>query len=232
MKAIETSHICVLGSSGLAAEVLKNLVLPNVGEFTIVDDGLVTAQDCGSNFFVTQDDVGASRAETVTKWLLEMNPDVKGNTVKKSSETVVGKEDLKFFNKFTVVIATQLFGEKLHLKLAEHLFKERIPYIALKVNGLVASMRVQFDEITITESHPTNDRTDLYIYPKQLEVFPELSQFIKGYDLNTKDVEKAAHLPAVAILGQFTQQWMKSVCIVSSIFFVFFLILLTRKRFW
>ena len=82
-KAIETAHICVLGSNGVAAEVLKNLVLPNVGEFTVVDDANVTAQDCGNNFFVTQDDIGKSRSETVTKWLLEMNPDVKGHSVKK-----------------------------------------------------------------------------------------------------------------------------------------------------
>ncbi|ETO05567.1 hypothetical protein RFI_31831, partial [Reticulomyxa filosa] len=61
----------------------------------------------------------------------------------------------------------------------------------------------------VLESHPTNDRTDFYIYHEQLKIFKELQHFIDSFDLKTQDVEKRAHLPCLAILGQYTQKWME-----------------------
>ena len=40
-KKLATSHIVMLGSSSAGSETLKNLVLPAVGKFTIVDDAKV-----------------------------------------------------------------------------------------------------------------------------------------------------------------------------------------------
>lgn len=57
------SHLCVLGSTAVGTETLKNLVLPGCGNITIVDDATVTDGDLGNNFFVTEADVGSSRAE-------------------------------------------------------------------------------------------------------------------------------------------------------------------------
>jgi amyloid beta precursor protein binding protein 1 len=55
--------VCLLGATGLGAEALKNLVLPGIGSFTIVDGAKVTSSDLGNNFFVTEEDVGRSRAQ-------------------------------------------------------------------------------------------------------------------------------------------------------------------------
>ena len=57
------AKICLLGSSGVGTETLKNLVLPGCGDVTIVDDAIVTEGDLGNNFFVTVEDVGKPRAE-------------------------------------------------------------------------------------------------------------------------------------------------------------------------
>jgi molybdopterin/thiamine biosynthesis adenylyltransferase len=57
------SRICVLGSTAIGTETLKNLVLPGCGNITIVDDALVKESDLGNNFFVTEEDIGKSRAE-------------------------------------------------------------------------------------------------------------------------------------------------------------------------
>ena len=46
---------------GLGAEVTKNLCLAGISA-TLVDGGLVTADDVSSNFFLTLDDVGSNRA--------------------------------------------------------------------------------------------------------------------------------------------------------------------------
>ena len=41
-KLLGSSHIIVIGSSSAGTETLKNLVLPGVGKFTIVDDHKVS----------------------------------------------------------------------------------------------------------------------------------------------------------------------------------------------
>ena len=48
----------VLGTSSAASETLKNLVLPGIGRFTIVDDAEVQNSDFGHEFFVTRKDIG------------------------------------------------------------------------------------------------------------------------------------------------------------------------------
>jgi len=48
----------VLGTSSAATETLKNLVLPGIGRFTIVDDVEVQNSDFGHEFFVTREDLG------------------------------------------------------------------------------------------------------------------------------------------------------------------------------
>ena len=43
---------------GLANEVAKNLVLAGIGSLTIVDDGIVSEDDLGAQFFIRQEHVG------------------------------------------------------------------------------------------------------------------------------------------------------------------------------
>merc|ERR1719499_1251349 len=221
-KNIEEAHICVLGSGATASESLKNLVLPNIGEFTIVDDALVSASDLGNNFFVTQDKVGKSRAEVVKDNMLEMNDTVKGNHLEKPVSSLLEGEALGFFDQFTLVIATQMYGSDVE-KLAAYLRTKNIPLIVARTNGLMGSVRLVVRELCIVESHPDDKRDDLYIYPPQLETFPELQEFINSYDLkmdvdtaaldNSKESEELkdglANIPAPVITSQRLAQWIK-----------------------
>jgi amyloid beta precursor protein binding protein 1 len=68
--------VLVLGSGSAATETLKNLVLPGVGRFLVVDDAKVSRRDIGQNFFVREEKIGTPRCECVTNCLLELNPDV------------------------------------------------------------------------------------------------------------------------------------------------------------
>lgn len=83
-QALEDAHVLFLPSATMHAagvETLKNLILPGIGQFTIVDDQRVTEADLGVNFFLTEDDIEASRAESCVRWLNELNPDVVGHAV-------------------------------------------------------------------------------------------------------------------------------------------------------
>ena len=81
--ALEESHILLLneGAGTVGVETLKNLVLPGVGNFTIVDDRLVEEKDLGVNFFLAEESLGRSRAEECCRYLQELNPEVRSNAI-------------------------------------------------------------------------------------------------------------------------------------------------------
>lgn len=62
-------------------ETLKNLILPGIGNFTIVDQEQVSENDLGVNFFLTEESLGKPRAHETCKYLQELNPDVNGQAV-------------------------------------------------------------------------------------------------------------------------------------------------------
>lgn len=212
-KAIERAHICVLGGGPVASETLKNLVLPNVGEFTIVDAAKVKARDLGNNFFVEEAFIGKSRAETVCALLLEMNPDVRGHAVVRDPMELIAK-NLEFFDSFTVVVATQIYGTAV-LELSKYLKAKDIVFINVRANGLIGELRIQKEEHPIIESKPIDDRTDLYIHPEQLARFEELDQYLKSFDLLQRvdlqgdEGRLHTHVPCIAIITQFAEAWKK-----------------------
>ncbi|RHY32776.1 hypothetical protein DYB32_002258 [Aphanomyces invadans] len=73
-----SAKLLLLNAGPTGSEILKNVVLPGVGSFEIVDDHVVSESDLGNNFFVKTEDVNRPRAQVVTEWMLEMNPDVRG----------------------------------------------------------------------------------------------------------------------------------------------------------
>lgn len=82
-EALEQAHVLLLNSGPgvVGVEVLKNLILPGIGNFTIVDEENVTEKDLGINFFLTDDSLGKPRASETCKYLTELNPDVNGHPV-------------------------------------------------------------------------------------------------------------------------------------------------------
>ena len=71
---LTNSTILLLGASPTGSETLKNLILPRIKKFIIVDDAKVAARDLGSNFFLTEDDLGESKAQKMVELLHELNP--------------------------------------------------------------------------------------------------------------------------------------------------------------
>lgn len=90
-RALEESHVLLItssegsGSSVTGVETLKNLVLPSIGQFTILDAATVSEADLGINFFLEASSLGKSRAEESVRLLEELNPDVKGRAISQVS---------------------------------------------------------------------------------------------------------------------------------------------------
>lgn len=47
-KLLENAKVCLINGTALGTEILKSLVLPGIGAFTIVDGEKITEQDIGS----------------------------------------------------------------------------------------------------------------------------------------------------------------------------------------
>jgi amyloid beta precursor protein binding protein 1 len=62
-RALMESSILLINADAPGTETLKNLVLPGLGKFTILDSSTVTGADASSNFFVNVSSIGSSRAQ-------------------------------------------------------------------------------------------------------------------------------------------------------------------------
>ena len=90
---LSNSNVLLLNATGAGTETLKNLILPAVGRFTVVDHSNVTERDCGNNFFVTVDSIGKPRAQVTSELLKELNPDVEGDFIVAQAEKFVYEND-------------------------------------------------------------------------------------------------------------------------------------------
>ena len=105
--ALEKARVCVIGATATATEILKSLVLPGVGSFTIVDGKKVTAEDIGNNFFLDHESLNQSRGSVAARLLLELNSEVTGDCVDENVDQVLTNRP-DFFTNFDLVIATEI----------------------------------------------------------------------------------------------------------------------------
>jgi amyloid beta precursor protein binding protein 1 len=79
--ALESAHVVFVnsGSGVVAIEALKNMILPGIGRFTVIDDAVVDESDLGSNFFLSRSSIGSSRARLCADLLTELNTNVIGD---------------------------------------------------------------------------------------------------------------------------------------------------------
>lgn len=199
--ALEAAHVCLINATATGTEILKSLVLPGVGAFTILDGKIVTGDDVGNNFFLEKDSIGKSRAKVATELLVELNSDVRGEFVDESLECILQAEP-NFFSKFTVVIATNL-EEATLLKLAGKLWDQKVPLLFCRAYGMVGYMRLQFTDRAIIESRPENEFHDLRLD----RPFPALKAYSDSVRLETLTDTEHAHVPFVVLLLKYLDSW-------------------------
>lgn len=86
---LEQAHVLLVNGNATGTAILKNLVLPGLGQFTILDASKVTGDDLGNNFFLDPEEtkIGDSRAEQAEIYLAEMNEDVTAHSQGQVSAT-------------------------------------------------------------------------------------------------------------------------------------------------
>lgn len=202
-EALESAHLCLLGSSAVASETAKNLVLPGLGELTIVDDELVKQSDIECNFFVPSDSEGLQRAAHVRTLLQDLNCDLKCTLDCRSASKVIFEENEDYWFSFTVVIACGVDTQSL-LKLGNILYERNIPLIVEDVASFYGYMRISIKEHTIMETHPES-LVDLRLDA----TWPALDDFTASYDLQTLTQSEREHVPYVVLLLIYLRKWRK-----------------------
>ncbi|CAG8759598.1 3865_t:CDS:2, partial [Acaulospora colombiana] len=74
--ALEGARLLVIGATATSTSLLKNLVLPGIGHFTILDLNITKPEDVGNNFFLEVDSIGKQKAVEAARLLSELNESV------------------------------------------------------------------------------------------------------------------------------------------------------------
>ncbi|XP_065843401.1 NEDD8-activating enzyme E1 regulatory subunit-like [Oscarella lobularis] len=202
--ALETASVCLINATAAGTETLKNLVLPGIGSFAIVDGEKVTKASIGNNFFLHDDWLGKSRAECATALLLELNGDVKGNYVDETAERMLQNRP-EFFKSFSCVIATNL-SEKTLLNLGDILWGYQIPLVVVRAYGMIGYIRLVFAEHPVVESHPESAHPDLRLD----RPFPEFVQYVDSLDLTSMTKQEHGHTPFLVLLLKYLNRYKES----------------------
>ncbi|MCJ1316264.1 hypothetical protein MMC15_001585 [Xylographa vitiligo] len=206
--ALEEAHVLLLndGAGTVGVETLKNLVLPGVGNFTIVDDRLVEEKDLGVNFFLAEDSLGRSRAEECCKHLQELNPEVGGNAVNQNIEAFVSSNDN--LSTYTLILITAPTSLSTVLRTAaSYAWDASVPLLYIHSNGFYSQFSLQLPlEFPIVDTHPDPLSTqDLRL----LNPWPELLDFMhaKTHNITELSDHEHGHIPYLLVLLHFLDEW-------------------------
>jgi len=194
---IDAANVLLLNASSVGAEVLKNIVLPGFGRFSIVDHRKVTPRDLGKNFYVTLDSVGKSLAQTVCKNLAELNPEnVKGNYLEEKVQKVIFEQP-QFLDSYNYIIASNLDFKTLRV-LGKICQEKKKVLLVVRSYGMIGYIRtyVYSHEIIEGKLDTENEVKDLRIS----DPFPELQKFCDSHVFEKMDFKTHSHSPYIVIL--------------------------------
>ncbi|KAI1163685.1 hypothetical protein F5B18DRAFT_651438 [Nemania serpens] len=210
--ALESANILLVnsGAGTVGVEALKNLVLPGIGRFVIVDDAIVNEADLGVNFFLNEGCLGKSRSESCTKLLLELNPEVQGNWYPKDEEKLDLSQILDRSGPFTLIMYTNPTRQEDVATIEAHASQHQTPVVCIHSAGFYSYFRFSLHgTFPIVDTHPEVEKTtDLRL----LEPWPELFDFAKNMvqGLDALNDHEHGHLPYLVILLHFLEQWRQS----------------------
>ena len=198
---LENAHVCLLNASATGTEILKCLVLPGIGKFTIIDESLTKPEDLGTNFFLNEEAIGQSKAQYAYQLLQELNEDTVGHFYQEKPVELLEK-DPQLFKSFSVVIASRLSEHDL-LKFDQFLWHHNIRLIVCDTFGFLGYLRIVVKEHPVIEAHPDNALDDLRLD----EPFDELKSYMENIDLSKMNKLEHSHTPYLVLLYKFLQKW-------------------------
>lgn len=183
--ALEHASVCLINASATGTETLKNLVLPGIGSFTIIDGENVTETDYTNNFFLSSanPDKCRNRALVAVEAMHELNNAVEGSYIPQNVDTFIDNEDTaySFFKKFSIVVVSQMgMGHSVLTHISNGCYKANVPLIIVRAYGLLGYLRVQARELCVFDSKEEDIAPDLRLH----NPFHQLKDYVTSIDLN------------------------------------------------
>ncbi|CUM46996.1 uncharacterized protein AC631_02941 [Debaryomyces fabryi] len=203
---LESSHICLINATSTGSELLKNLVLPGIGEFTIIDNTEVTENSLSGNFFLAHQDLGDNAAKAMVRELKELNSEVVGNAIEDSLSNVLRQESVQFWDSFNIVVVSNYVPREDLDRLKDILWDKNIPLFFVNTIGFYGSLQLILKETTVIETHDPAKFFDLRIdHP-----WPELQEYVDSINMDDLDDTEHAHVPYIVIFIKALQSWKTS----------------------
>ncbi|MCJ1472373.1 hypothetical protein MMC13_001020 [Lambiella insularis] len=208
-RALEDAHILLIndGMGAVGIETLKNLVLPGIGNFTIVDENIVGEEDLGVNFFLTDESLGKSRAEECCKYLRELNPEVGGRGIKQSLAEFVSQSIAEIGQYTLILLAGPTQICHVLKPVVSIAWESSVPILCIHSNGFYSQFSLQLpSEYPIVDTHPdpvsTQDLRLLNPWPELMNFMHEMTGQIEGLS----DHEHG-HIPYLLLLLHYLDKW-------------------------
>ena len=230
-RALEESHVLLIipevptgsASSVAGSETLKNLILPSIGQFTILDSAKVTEADLGINFFLEASSLGNSRAEEARRLLEELNPDVKGYSISEvgmfadgcySTLTIAQlldnfletPERLIPYN--LILLCGPASSSQVQL-LSKTAWATETPLIYVQSTGFYSVFSIQLPpDFPIVDTHPDQESTqDLRLLAPWPELIAEVETLLNVQEMSDDD---HGHIPYILLLLHHLEEWIQS----------------------
>lgn len=137
MQRVMESNVLVLGLGGLGVEVAKNVILTGVKSVALYDPKPTSMLDLSSQFYLSESDIGKSRAEASLEKLVDLNPTNVEVTVYNSPITE------EYLQRFQVVVCTDTTLEE-QLMINDICRNNNIKFVAAETRGVFASVFCDF----------------------------------------------------------------------------------------
>eukprot|EP00116_Pleurobrachia_bachei_P003554 sb/3463816/ len=198
---LESASICLLNGTTLGCEILKNLILPGIGEVTIVDNNTVTLTDIQSNFFLAPRDLSKPRGESVARYLSLLNPESTIKTITSPCPEFI-QNNLGALKNYSLFIVCNLHYRE-YQDLAQLAWDTNTPLVVADCLGMYSVVRLVVKEHCVIESKPDTPLPDLRLD----KPYTELIEFYQHIELETLTSTEHAHVPFVVILLKCLDQW-------------------------
>lgn len=204
---LQRASVCIINATPTATELLKNLVLPGIASFTIVDHHPITPADRAANFFLSTPPVTdashipVSRAAHLAQAMHRLNPDVApayvsdppASTFLSTSATAAA-----FLAPFSLVVLSQTSpSSTLARSVSSACHDLNLPLLYLRTAGLIATMRIQLREHIV---HDANNPDLLIPDLRPTSPIPSLATRASSLDLDSLPSTDIAHVPFIILL--------------------------------
>lgn len=155
MKKLQNLKILIIGLRGLGIEVAKNLILAGPKEVKIYDPNKCTINDLGSNFYLSEKDIGKKRDISCLKKLSELNPYVLVN--------ICEENFLDHIKDFNAIIITEIMKKEILFKINEECHINNIAFIYAASFGISGFIFVDFGKEHIINFPSSRNKQSYFI---------------------------------------------------------------------